>query len=686
MSAVRSIICWLLIHHFTAFALAKAEEKIVKVFVLAGQSNMEGQAVVDLTGPDYNAGKGTLLSLFERPELIESIRHLRDSDGRWVVRDDVFVSYRRENGPTLVGPLSVGFSVYGDGHHFGPELQFGHVVGDAFDEPVLLIKTAWGGKSLYRDFRPPSAGGDVGHYYQKMIREIRETLAGVNSEFPALAGLHLELAGFVWYQGWNDGVDPKNAVIEYESNLVHLIQDVRKDLNAPMLPFIIGELTGPWVNAPPEWEMLREAQRQAAHNSDVGPLVRFIPTRDFVRESRESPNPTHGHHEFGNAETYFLVGDALGIGYLDLLQSNRPIVYLDLESPSDYQVIQRSSQRSAFVSIRGTTDQALVGDLVFEASYESTDSADSKAPRVWEQFTVKREDLQFSGQIELPEGGWYKLRVRVRLAERIVAESMIPHVGVGEVFVVAGQSNSANHGEERTATKTGLVSMQSGSGWLLAHDPITGASGNGGSFLPHFGDRIAEKFQVPVGLVARGIGATSVREWLPEGIYFPNPPTIESRVRRTDDRQWESDGTAYHSLRKVVEVLGPSGFRAVLWHQGESDANQRDASRTLQGDLYTRYLTTIIEGIRDDAKWPVPWFVAQASYHTPDDPGSDEIRNAQLAVARSGIALQGPDSDKLQGDYRDQSGRGVHFSAKGLRAHGDLWFEKVAPWIESELN
>ena len=295
---------WLLFFGLTS-GLASALP--VKVFILAGQSNMEGQAVVDLKGKDYNDAKGTLVKLMEDPAKAPMFAHLRGVDGKWTVRSDVSVRYQREDRPLLAGPLTFGFSVYGDSHHFGPELQFGHVVGDALDNPVLLIKTAWGGKSLYRDFRPPSSGGEVGKYYKLMLDQVREALAGIGDH---------ELAGFVWYQGWNDGVNPKTAVPEYEQNLVNLINDVRRDLKSPMLPVIIGELTGPWVDAPPEWTKLRQAQAAAATRVEQ---ALFVPTRDFVRKPEDSPNPSHGHHEFGNAETYFLVGDALGKGMLKLL-------------------------------------------------------------------------------------------------------------------------------------------------------------------------------------------------------------------------------------------------------------------------------------------------------------------------------------------------------------------------------
>jgi len=293
--------------------------KPVKVFILAGQSNMEGQAVVDLEGKDYNDGTGTLNALFNDPAKAKLVKHLKTDKGEWTVREDVWVRYQREKQPLLAGPLGLGFSVYGDKHHFGPELQFGHIVGDYFQNQVLLIKTAWGGKSLYKDFRPPSSGGDVGPYYTKMLEEIQTSLANLKTEFPGYTGQGYELAGFVWYQGWNDGVDPKKAIPEYEQNLVNLIKDIRKDLKAPNLPVVVGELTGAWVDAPGAWATLRKAQAAATTRPEFKGNVLFVETHDFVRPPRESPNPGHGHHEFGNAETYFLVGDALGKGMVKLL-------------------------------------------------------------------------------------------------------------------------------------------------------------------------------------------------------------------------------------------------------------------------------------------------------------------------------------------------------------------------------
>jgi len=267
-----------------------------------------------------------------------------------------------------------------------------------------------------------------------------------------------------------------------------------------------------------------------------------------------------------------------------------------------------------------------------------------------------------------------------------VAEASVERVGVGEVFVVAGQSNSANHGAEKQATKTKRVSTFDGVHWQLATDPQPGASGGGGSFLPPFGDGMSDKFGVPVGFVACGVGATSVREWLPKGSTFPNPPTIESRVRKVDDTSWESRGDLYNSFRDRIKQLGPNGFRAVLWHQGESDANQADPKRTLPGKLYREYLEKLIRDSRKAIGWEAPWFVAQVSYHVPGDESSGDIRSAQASLWKDKIALEGPDSDALKREWRENNGKGVHFSGPGLREHASKWMEKVSPWLEQQTG
>ena len=278
----------------------------LKVFLLAGQSNMEGHAVADLDHEEhYNGGRGNLRSVLQDETVARDYGHWMDSDGEWTTREDVFVSYRPERGPMKAGPLSVGFAVHEGRHHFGPELEFGRVMGDHFEEPVLLIKTCWGGKSLMNDFRPPSSGGDVGPYYLKMIEEYREAISQLETRFPELKGYTPELAGFVWFQGWND-MYADGALDAYAENLTNLVQDLRKELGAPDLPFVVGQ-TGNADN-----EALWKGQRDATMKPEFAGRAAYVATRSFRRDPKASPNKGHGHHWFGNAESYLRVGDGLG--------------------------------------------------------------------------------------------------------------------------------------------------------------------------------------------------------------------------------------------------------------------------------------------------------------------------------------------------------------------------------------
>ena len=281
----------------------------IKVFLLAGQSNMQGQGVVSMDHPrDYNSGKGNLVWSMTHSASKRLMRHLRDESDAWVVRDDVEIRYKFR-GKVRQGPLTIGYTGYGGSSHIGPELQFGHVVGDGIENPVLLIKTAWGGKSLHVDFRPPGAAGETGAFYTQMITEIRQALT-------ELKGRPYELSGFAWMQGWNDMVsDP--AIAEYADNLVHLARDLRTEFNTPTLPIVIGELgNGGPARPGSRMERFRRAQKQGA---DQIAGASFVRTHAFARPAELSPNRTHGHHWFGNAESYFLVGDALGKAMLALL-------------------------------------------------------------------------------------------------------------------------------------------------------------------------------------------------------------------------------------------------------------------------------------------------------------------------------------------------------------------------------
>jgi hypothetical protein len=204
----------------------------------------------------------------------------------------------------------------------GPELGFGFVIGDAFEEPVLLIKLAWGGKSLAKDFRPPSAGGEVGPFYKEIVERTKAVLKDLKKEFPEIGERGYELAGFGWHQGWNDRIN-QAFVDEYEKNMANFIRDVRKDLGVKDLPFVIAEtgMTGPEEKHPRALALMK-AQAAVAEYEEFKGIVAFVGTKAFWRTEGVSPSK-QGYHWNSNAETYYLIGDAMGTAMKKFCEKKR---------------------------------------------------------------------------------------------------------------------------------------------------------------------------------------------------------------------------------------------------------------------------------------------------------------------------------------------------------------------------
>jgi hypothetical protein len=319
--------------------LAAAEPKPTKVFILAGQSNMEGKAKVALM--DYQA---------RQPATAELFKGVRKDD-KWIERDDVWIKFLDRKGKLTVG--------YGSPGCIGPELGFGTVVGDRYEEPVLLIKTAWGGRSVYRDFRSPSAGlpaNDVlekmlaneqkrkkdatlddvkkpfGATYRAMLDEIHKTLGNLKTDFPALADRPYELAGFVWFQGWNDMIDA-TATKEYTTNLAHLIRDVRKDLKSEKLPVVIGEMGVDGDHASGNVKKFKDAQAAIMELPEFRGNVALVKTDVFWDTEAEAVfkkgwnshldewntvGSDYPYHYLGSAKTMLKMGRAFGEAMVEL--------------------------------------------------------------------------------------------------------------------------------------------------------------------------------------------------------------------------------------------------------------------------------------------------------------------------------------------------------------------------------
>ena len=294
----------------------------VKVFVLAGQSNMQGQG--DIEPISIN---GTLSQFMSTDIADDEFSYIHDTDGNWIERDDVWVRYKQEDGSVIAENLSVGLGA--SQNQIGPELAFGHLMGEDSDSRVLIIKTAWGGKSLAVDFRPPSSGGVTGPYYNQMIADINEAIANIEEDFPSFEGGQIEMAGFCWFQGWNDG-DELVFAQEYEVNLNNLISDLRVDLESPDLPFVVAltgqggyelEPEGTWVSNLQKHVL--PGQINAIENGDHE-NVAYVDTRDFWFEGDLSPEPDFGFHWHNNAESFLRIGAGLADKMMNLIVVENP--------------------------------------------------------------------------------------------------------------------------------------------------------------------------------------------------------------------------------------------------------------------------------------------------------------------------------------------------------------------------
>ena len=298
-----------------AISYSTAAPKPLKVFILAGQSNMQGQAKVS-----------TLEHIGMDPATLPMLAEMQNADGTPKVCERVWISSIGCADTEQTGKLTTGFGSSQNGPKIGPEFTFGLYLQKFTDAPILLIKTAWGGKSLNTDFRPPSAGPyvfnetqlaafqkqgkdlaaiktakekETGVNYRLMIEHVQAVLGDLKRVVPGYdAAQGCELAGFVWFQGWNDMVDSgtyphrdqPGGYAAYSTVISHFIRDVRKELNAPKLPFVIGVLGigGPTAEYGPDQQRykpihqnFRDAMAAPAHLPEFKGNVAAVLTEKY---------------------------------------------------------------------------------------------------------------------------------------------------------------------------------------------------------------------------------------------------------------------------------------------------------------------------------------------------------------------------------------------------------------------
>ena len=365
---------------------------------------------------------------------------------------------------------------------------------------------------------------------------------------------------------------------------------------------------------------------------------------------------------------------------------------ITLTAPLDYQVFQRVTRDRGFILIRGHLVSP--GDKLEARILNTPDTRPAHSfSRKWLRIAINKATGEFDSAIATPAGGFFAVELRAINGRNTVALLQVQHVGVGEVFLISGQSNSTNYGEVLQTTQTSMVTTFDGASWRIADDPQPGTqdASKKGSFAPSFGDAMFARYHVPIAIASVGHGSTSVRQWLAAGDNVEVMPTMTRYVTRDPDGSLISTGALFNGMLNRIRQLeasappGGHGLRAILWHQGESDSHQ-PPTHEITADTYRRMLARVIASARAAAGWPIPFFVAQTTYHLPSDTSTPAIRAAQQSLWQQGIALEGPDTDTLVPAYRQNNGTGTHLNEAGLKLPGQLWAQAVAAWLNPLLH
>jgi serine/threonine protein kinase len=346
-----------------------------------------------------------------------------------------------------------------------------------------------------------------------------------------------------------------------------------------------------------------------------------------------------------------------------------PVVKVD--SPLEHQVFQRQSKSKGKILVRG---EAPAGSDRVEVRFLGK-SVSGDLPATWQQVNFAQggeprpgmgpgggpgQPRRFEGIVETMAGGWYAVELRAIKGDKELATKKVDHVGVGEVFIVAGQANASNLGAARMRPATDLVVAFAGDHWQFAEDPQPGVldGSTGGSMWPVFGDALIVRWHVPIGICSVAKSGSTFDHWKP-------------------------DGEAYKVLVERMKHFNKNGgFRAVLWYQDELDPK-------ITATTYANQMVATIVGTQQAVGARCLWFIAEASTGADGKQNKHLLEGQRMLCAKTyapdKFVYRGPDTDSLQSEHRTLDGS-MHFSAKGLQEAGGRWAATVGALLEKSVH
>jgi hypothetical protein len=376
--------------------------------------------------------------------------------------------------------------------------------------------------------------------------------------------------------------------------------------------------------------------------------------------------------------------------------------------PHNRQVFQRNNANEASFSVLGNCTVAANSVQVKLVPVQ----ANQGTLLNWTTLDAHAAGGLFQGQVKA-KGGWYTLWIRSLTDGKVIDSTSLSRVGVGENFIIAGQSNAQGtfwrKGEKGAADDrvicannyTFVSDYNSNTdhhflGRLNLDFPFTdfaqmsdqttiGPMGLSKYYWAKLGDSLVTKLNVPVCFINVAWLGTSMQNW------------AESSRGLATENPWVSGlyydaGFPYANLKRAAELYGvKNGVRAILWHQGESDTYHKKVDRI----QYKKYFVEVIETLRKQTGLAIPWVISEVSFGATayyGAPGivdgtctpllwNDNIIAAQKEMITDGIFSElysGPNTDQVEiPRSNDEYAMCVHFTPNAYGQLADLWEAKL---------
>ncbi|GAB3931448.1 sialate O-acetylesterase [Larkinella terrae] len=353
------------------------------------------------------------------------------------------------------------------------------------------------------------------------------------------------------------------------------------------------------------------------------------------------------------------------------------IAQLKITYPSSRAVFQRDQSDNSTIFISGTYSQPITKVEARLVKMNDGQGIDTD----WQTIQTNPQGGIFQGPLK-GRGGWYRLEARAWQGNTLVGQDNVVKIGIGEVFIITGQSNAQGFQQKGAEGATddrvncitydnsvtnSLDNPPSPSFRQLGADALVGPRGQSAWCWGLLGDMVARKYNVPVLFINTAWAGTAIHNWTES---FDGKTTKNVFV----DQNLPA-GMPYGNLLISLRYFSSlQGLRAVLWQQGETDNHLR-----LQQDQYRLSMQLLVNKTRADTRRYPSWMLARSSYNLGRVDGGIIAAQNQVIGTFNNNVFAGPETDRIQIPRYDavNGDGGTHFGGDGLRQYAEAWFASM---------